>query len=139
MSTFELNFLTPEKKILWNQEVEEVFVPGHNGEMNILPSHSPLMTTLTAGVLKYRLKGESKIEKAIVTWGYCEVTPKGVNILAETAETQSEVDLVRAENAEKKAIEMLADPTLDATLVRKYTNKLQRAELRKELAKETSH
>ena len=54
---FKLTIVTPEKRILVGQEVEEVTVPAFKGELNILPGHAPLMTTLETGVMKWKLKG----------------------------------------------------------------------------------
>lgn len=126
----KLTILTPERKIAENIDVDEVFVPGSEGEMNLLPGHAPLMATLRAGLLRYRLAGKSQEEVFVVSWGYCQVNPQGVNVLVETAESAGDVDRARASHAEKKAIEMLADPELDASLIVKYTRKLERAQLR---------
>jgi len=66
---FKLNLVTPDKKIVTDQELDEVTLPAYAGELNILPGHAPLMTTLTAGALKYKLKGQESEELA-VSWGY---------------------------------------------------------------------
>ena len=98
---FNVNIVTPSKSIVKDTEAEEVFVPGHRGELNILPGHVPLVTTLTPGVLKYRLKGSSDLKSVAISWGYCEVTPQGVSILADTAEAKEEIDKARCEKAMK--------------------------------------
>lgn len=95
---FVLSIITPTKRLVSEAEMEEVFVPAHRGELNILPGHAPLVSTLEAGVLKYKLKGSSHDEAVAISWGYVAVTPQGVNILAETAEAKSEIDLERAQN-----------------------------------------
>ncbi len=87
----KLTLLTPEKKIVMSQEVEEVLVPGHNGELHILPGHAPLMTLLSTGILRWRLKGTTEMNKIVVSWGYCEVNPEGVIVLAETSVLPEEV------------------------------------------------
>ena len=87
----KLNLLTPERKAVYDQEVTEVTVPAHSGEMTILPGHSPMITTLGTGILKYKVKGNEKIHKAMISWGYCEVTPEAVNVLAEYMQTPEEV------------------------------------------------
>src|SRR5690606_33595712 len=107
---FKFTFVTPEKKIVTDLEVDEVIVPAYRGELNILPGHSPLVTTLNIGVLKYRAKGSTTFESAVVSWGYCEVDPQGVNVLAETAETLEEISKERAELALKKAESRLVEP-----------------------------
>ena len=53
---FTLNLVTPEKKLVTDLEVEEVIVPGFKGQLDILPGHAPLMTTLGTGVLRYRAR-----------------------------------------------------------------------------------
>ena len=87
----KLNLLTPERKAVYDQEVTEVTVPAHSGEMTILPGHSPMITTLGTGILRYKVKGNEKIHKAMISWGYCEVTPEAVNVLAEYMQTPEEV------------------------------------------------
>lgn len=89
---FKLNFATPEKAVVVNQEVEEVTIPAYAGELNVLPGHSPLMTTLDAGILSYKLKGGKTIKSAI-SWGYCQISTEGVNVLAENAVLAEEVDV----------------------------------------------
>ena len=90
---FKLTIVTPEKRILVGQEVEEVTVPAYKGELNILPGHAPLMTTLETGVMKWKLKGRDRQELAVISWGYCQVSPEGVNILANIADLPEEIDL----------------------------------------------
>lgn len=95
---FTLTLVTPQKKLLTDVEVDEVIVPAYRGQLNILPGHAPLMTTLTAGRLKVRYKGETQFKSAAISWGYCEVSPKGINVLADTAEWPEEIDKKRAED-----------------------------------------
>ncbi len=88
---FKLNVLTPERKAVFDQEITEVTVPAYSGEMTILPGHSPLITTLGTGILKYKIKGQDKTYKAVLSWGYCEVVPEAVNLLAEFIQLPEEV------------------------------------------------
>jgi F-type H+-transporting ATPase subunit epsilon len=91
-------------------------------------------------VLRYTLEGSDKEQVAAVSWGYAQVTPLGVNILAETAETPKDIDLTRAQMAEKKAETELANLDLDAEMIEKYLSKLERARIRREVAeKSTNH
>jgi F-type H+-transporting ATPase subunit epsilon len=103
---FKLNVLTPDRKAVFDQEITEVSVPAYSGEMTVLPGHSPLITTLGTGILKYKVKGQEKSFKAVVSWGYCEVSPDGVNVLAEFMQTPEEVVVETAQAnlqvAEKK-------------------------------------
>ncbi|MES2964307.1 MAG: ATP synthase F1 subunit epsilon [Bdellovibrionota bacterium] len=130
---FTLTLVTPEKKLLSNVEIEEVFVPAAKGELNILPGHAPLMTTLETGDLRYRLKGEAKLFHVAISWGYLQVNPEGVNILAETAERPEEIDPARAD-ATLRASEakMMADATPEE--LEKYRKKIARATVRKEVS-----
>lgn len=89
----KLTIVTPEKRLLINQEVEELTVPGFKGELNILPGHAPLITTLGTGVMKWKLKGQERQELAVISWGYCQVSPEGVNVLANMAELPSEINI----------------------------------------------
>ncbi|MGE0764614.1 MAG: ATP synthase F1 subunit epsilon [Bdellovibrionales bacterium] len=135
---FVLNLVTPEKRLATELEVDEVIVPGERGQLTLLPGHTPLITTLGVGTVKYRAKGQSQYHSAIVSWGYCEVNPRGVNVLAETAESIEEVDRERATEALKKAQKMLTEPNLEANQIQKYQRKLKRALARLE-ANKTAH
>lgn len=131
---FQLTLLTPQKKLLVDESVEEVFIPGYEGEMHILPGHAPLMSMMGTGVMKYRKAGEGKLTPIAISWGYAEVSPSGMNVLAETAETAEEIDLGRAKAAEKKAETELANLDLDQEMIEKYLHKLERARVRQEVA-----
>jgi F-type H+-transporting ATPase subunit epsilon len=111
---FQFSLVTPEKKVVENIDIEEVIVPAFRGELNILKGHSPLMSTLSTGVLKYKAAGQSQFEAAAISWGYLEVGPTGVTVLAETAETGEAVDKQRAEEALEKAKSELKKPGLGA-------------------------
>lgn len=118
---FKLNVLTPEKKAVFDQEITEVTVPAYSGEMTILPGHAPLITTLGTGILKYKLKGQEKTFRAVLSWGYCEVVPHGVNLLAEFIQQPEEVIISTVEAellaAEKKlATEVLVDSAYETTM-----------------------
>jgi F-type H+-transporting ATPase subunit epsilon len=109
---FKLTFVTPEKKIVTGQEALEVTVPAYAGELNILPGHAPLITTLEPGILKYKLAGQDTQQMAAISWGYCQVSPEGVNVLAETAEFQPEVNADRSRQAMLEHENTLATETL---------------------------
>ncbi len=98
----KLSVFTPEKKVVTDQEIEDVLVPGHLGEVHILPGHSPMITKLSTGILRWRYKGQSEYNKVVISSGYCEVNPIGVLVLAEFATKTEEVDTqkFRAEAAE---------------------------------------
>lgn len=118
---FKLNVLTPERKAVFDQEITEVSVPARSGEMTILPGHSPLITTLGTGILKYKVKGEDKQYKALISWGYCEVSPDTVNVLAEFMQNPDEINIETAQTqlqmAEKKLVnEVLSDTDFENTM-----------------------
>lgn len=88
---FKLNLVTPDQRLIVDQELDEITLPAFSGELNLLPGHSPLMTTLDSGLLSYRLKnGESA--KFAISWGYCQVSSDGVSVLAENAISPSNID-----------------------------------------------
>jgi F-type H+-transporting ATPase subunit epsilon len=117
----KLNVLTPERKAVFDVEITEVTVPAYSGEMTILPGHSPLITTLGTGILKYKVKGEDRTYKAVLSWGYCEVVPEAVNVLAEFMQTPEEVVVEKAQTnlqtAEKKLVnEVLTDHEFEVAM-----------------------
>lgn len=136
---FVLNLVTPQKKLVTDLEIEEVIVPGFRGQLDVLPGHAPLMTTLSTGSLKYRAKGATKFETVVVSWGYCEVHPDGVIVLAETAELMEEIDRARAEKALKEAESKILDPLLGVDQVEMFQRKIQRAQARLSAHTDTSH
>lgn len=109
---FKLSLVTPEKRLVVDQELEEITLPAFSGELNILPGHAPLMTTLEAGILSYRLKsGQS--DRLAISWGYCQVSAEGVSVLVEQAVQASEVN-VREDQEELRNNEArLMHETLD--------------------------
>lgn len=122
---FKLNLVTPEKKIVMDQELEEIVLPAFRGELDILPGHAPLLTTLGAGLLKYRLKG-GETQKLAIGWGYCQVSAQGVNVLAEIATEASEVDLAKASQAVQKIEKAMATELMTDQQWEKITQDLQR-------------
>lgn len=130
---FQLTLVTPTKKILEGAELKKIFVPGYNGEIEILPNHAPLVTTLGSGVLKYELESQGETKAVAISWGYCEVFDDKVTVLAETAESPEEIDLARAEETRQAALEKLGKASYEE--VGKYQRKFQRAEARINTAK----
>lgn len=101
-----LEVVTPERLVI-SEEVDEVTAPGALGEFGVLPGHTPFLTTLGVGQLAYRI-GTQWYYLAI-TWGYAEVTPNRVTMLAQTAEMAEEIDMERAERAKRRAEERLSE------------------------------
>ncbi|MGA2348473.1 MAG: F0F1 ATP synthase subunit epsilon [Candidatus Sulfotelmatobacter sp.] len=130
--TFQLEIVTPEKKVVATT-AEEVQIPGKNGYLGILPGHAPLITELAVGEITFRDASGSNEQRLAVAWGFAEVLPDKVTILAETAERPSEIDVTRAREAKTRAEERLAsgDTTVD---VERALDALQRADTRIEVA-----
>jgi len=124
--TFQLEIVTPEKKVV-EAAAEEVQIPGKNGYLGILPGHAPLITELAVGEVTFR---ENATEQHLaVAWGFAEVLPNKVTILAETAERPSEIDVKRAREAKERAEQRLSrgDASVD---VERALDSLHRAEAR---------
>jgi len=119
-----LSIVTPEKLVV-NDEVDQVNVPGSEGDLGILYDHSPIITNLRPGPLSYEKDNETT--SLVVSGGYLEVTNNRVIILAETAEFLHEVDQARAEAAKAKAEAILSQPDLSEEEFKKAQKKLFRA------------
>ena len=96
---------------LVNETVDEVEIPGFDGYFGVLPGHTPLLAVLQVGELWYR-QGQEK-HYLLIAFGFAEVQPDRVTILAQTAEKADEIDLARAEQAKKRAEERIARPAAD--------------------------
>jgi F-type H+-transporting ATPase subunit epsilon len=133
--TFKLEIVTPEKKVV-DTTAEEVQIPGKNGYLGVLPGHAPLITELAVGEISYRSGAEQ--QRLAVAWGFAEVLPDKVTILAETAERPSEIDVERARKAKERAEERLTsgDTNVD---VERSLNALHKAETRLEVAEGAGH
>ena len=104
----DLRIVTPDRQIV-HETVDEVEVPGADGYFGVLPGHTPLLAMLAVGELWYR-KGAEKTYVAIA-FGFAEVLPDRVTILAQLAERAEEIDVERAEAAATRAQERMARPT----------------------------
>jgi F-type H+-transporting ATPase subunit epsilon len=98
--TFQLEIVTPER-LLVSDVAEEMQIPGKNGYLGILPQHAPLITELGVGEISYRKGADT--QHLAVAWGFAEVLPDKVTILAETAEKAEEIDVQRARQAKERA------------------------------------
>jgi F-type H+-transporting ATPase subunit epsilon len=124
-----LSIVTPEKLVV-NDEVDQVNVPGSEGDLGILYDHAPIITNLRPGPLSYEKGGETT--QLVVSGGYLEVTDNRVIILAETAEFLQEVDRERAEIAKAKAEKILSQPDLTDDAFKEAQSDLFRAVARLE-------
>jgi F-type H+-transporting ATPase subunit epsilon len=102
--TFQLEVVTPEKMVI-RDSAEEAQIPGENGYLGILPGHAPLITELGAGEISYRLGGQS--HRFAMAWGFAEILPDRVTVLAETVERADEIDVPRAQQSLARAEEAL--------------------------------
>lgn len=125
---FKLSIMTPEKRVLLDQEIASVTIPLTSGEVQILPGHVPMIATLGTGVLKYKAKGADVETRLMISWGYCEVSHDGIVVLAETTKTKSEVvqhdeQTKITQNQAKLLTEVLDDVEFNAT-----TNEIQKSQ-----------
>jgi F-type H+-transporting ATPase subunit epsilon len=104
MAGIRLDIVTAERMV-YSEEVDMVVAPGFEGQLGILPHHTPLMTTLLPGELRIK-KGAEEVSLAI-SGGFLEVRPDRVVVLADAAERAEEIDVERAEAARKRAQERL--------------------------------
>jgi len=107
MSSIRLDIITAERTV-FSDDVDFVAAPGVEGQLGILPHHTPLMTMLQPGELRAKKGGEEFI--LVVTGGFLEVRPDRVIVLADAAEREEEIDIQRAEEAKKRARERLSHP-----------------------------
>ncbi len=111
-----LEIVAPSRQVVRSESVDEVIAPGSEGEFGVLPGHTPFLTTLTVGMLSYREGGEW--HRLAVDWGYAEVGPNRVVILAEGADRASEINL-----AEERAVKERAEKALGEKLEQKDYDK----------------
>ncbi len=131
-NTFQLEIVTPAK-LLVKDAAEEAQIPALSGYLGILPGHAPLITELAVGVITYKASGAT--HTLSVAWGFAEVLPDKVTILAEAAERPQEIDIERAQKAKDRAEQRLRSNDLKVDYTR-ADNALQRAETRLNVAKE---
>lgn len=104
-TSIELRIVTPDK-LLVKEDVDEVQIPGTEGYFGVLPGHTPMLASLAVGETWYR-KGQEKTYLSLA-FGFCEVLPDRVTILATLAERAEDIDVARAEEAKKRAEARLA-------------------------------
>ena len=114
-ATLTLEIVTPEHAIV-HETVDEVEIPGADGYFGVLPGHTPLLASLQVGVLWYR-KGQEKFYMALA-FGFAEVLPDRVTILAQVAERAEDIDVTRAQDARERAGERLTRHAAEADFER---------------------
>ena len=106
---FQLVVVTPER-VVSEEAVDHVVVPGVEGEFGVLPAHAPFLSALRAGIVRYDVGGRT--QRLAVSAGFAEVTGEHVTVLARTAERADEVDSERAQAARARAEQGLQQATL---------------------------
>lgn len=135
MATIRLDIVTAERQV-FSEDVDTVVAPGVEGQLGILPHHTPLMTMLQPGELLVRRGGEE--QAMAISGGFLEVRPDRIIVLADTAERDDEIDAQRAEAAMRRARERLAvsgsgiDTARAEAALRRAITRLQVVERRKQ-------
>jgi len=101
-----LTIVTRERKIV-ETDVDEVELPASDGEIGILPGHTPLLALLRIGQMRYRTG--TTVMRMVLSWGFAEVLPDRVIVMAETARLPQEIDAAAAERERDEAERALAD------------------------------
>ena len=105
--TFRLEIVSAERS-LFSGEANFVVVPGVDGDLGIFPNHTPLLTKIKPGTLKFHAKDELEETLFFVAGGFLEVQPTVVTVLADTVIRGEEIDQARAEESKKKAEEAIS-------------------------------
>lgn len=99
-NTIQLEIVTPERLVV-QEAVDDITMPGKTGYLGILPGHAPLITEIAVGEITYHTGAQTR--RLAVAWGFAEVLPEKVTILAETAEKAEDIDVARAQTAKQNA------------------------------------
>jgi F-type H+-transporting ATPase subunit epsilon len=110
MATFHFDLVSPEK-LLFSGEVEQVDLPGSEGDLGVLAGHAPIVTTLRPGILT--IFGEGKQMPVVVNGGFAEVGPTGLTVLADVAVPREDFDAEALAGTIKDIEEDVADATDD--------------------------
>jgi F-type H+-transporting ATPase subunit epsilon len=130
-----LEIVTPDG-VAVREDVDEVEAPGVEGYFGVLPGHTPFLSQLKIGTVRYRMAGEDHL--VVVTWGFAEVLPHKVTLLVNAAELAEDIDLQRAESARRRAEQRLKEfgVAYDLDSAREAA---ERAQARVETAKRAQH
>jgi F-type H+-transporting ATPase subunit epsilon len=128
--SFQLEIVTPEKLVVRDM-AEEAQIPGVNGNIGILPGHAPLITELGAGEISYRSGGQ--VRRFATAWGFAEILPDKVTVLAETVEPAAEINVARARQSLEEAEQALRSAQSEEE-VSKDLGKVRREQARIEVA-----
>jgi F-type H+-transporting ATPase subunit epsilon len=117
--TFRFSLVSPERQLI-SEEVEQVIVPGADGEFTVLPRHAPIMTTIKPGVVRVRA-GAGSERRIVVFGGFAEMGAEGLTILAEQAIPAEELRPDQIEQEIRNAGEDVADARDDAARLKAQT------------------
>jgi len=126
-----LEIVAPTRQVVRSEHVDEVIAPGSEGEFGVLPGHTPLLAMLKVGRLSYREAGEW--HHVAIDWGYAEVGPDRVIILAKGADRAADIDLTEARIEKDRLERLLAEKTAEHDY-EKTRVELLRAMIRVEVA-----
>lgn len=126
-STIRLELVTPERLLL-SEDVDEVVLPGYEGEFGVLPGHTQYLAILNIGILWYRMG--SAVTRIALGGGFAEVTHDRIVVMADTAERADEIDVARAQRARDRAEARLRELSMDDETYAKAHAELQRALVR---------
>ncbi len=130
--------IVSQDRIVYQGNPDIVVLPGEGGEMGVLPNHAPLLSVLRFGVIRVRSGGESQY--FTVAGGVVEVQPDQVTVLADAAENVQEINLQRAEEARKRAEELLKEGVgKDTDSYLQIQAALKRSNLRLDAARRFQH
>lgn len=104
--TIRLEIVTPTRKV-YSGDIKMAIFPGMEGKLGIRPGHIPFATVLVPGVIK--INKDDNVLKVALSNGFLHVRPDRISVLADTAETEYEIDVARAEAAKRRALERLAN------------------------------
>ena len=126
-----LDIVTPSRKVVEGVKADFVKMPATKGQLEVLPGHTDLLTLLTTGPLSYVQDGKEK--KFSISFGFAEIRNDKVMVFAETVEEATDVDLQRAQTAQKRAEQALLG-VLTEEEFKKHQLKLERSIIRQHIS-----
>jgi F-type H+-transporting ATPase subunit epsilon len=114
-TSLALEIVTPDRSIV-KEQVDELVLPGSEGYLGVLPGHAPLVTTLQVGEMWYRVGSETHY--LAIAFGFAEILPDRVTVLAQIAERAQDIDTSRAEAARARAEQRVTGPAPDVDFER---------------------
>ncbi len=133
MSRLKLTILSPERRLLDGVEVDEVTLPGSEGQIQILPEHAPMIGTVEVGIFNYR-DSSGQEHSGVLSEGFFEVNANRVTLMAESLDLKGEINVELAKQAQKEAEDALKAADLDEHQFKRYQLKLQHALVSQQLA-----